>query len=44
MGKGSKRRDKEDTKKIVSNWSEIDWDYKKKNERKNNKRSGRIRE
>jgi len=44
MGKGSKRRRREDIGKIVSNWDEIDWGYimftkdeeadKKKNERK----------
>lgn len=44
MGKGSKRRRREDISKIVSNWDEIDWGYimftkdeeadKKKNERK----------
>ena len=44
MGKGSKRRNKENTRKIVSNWDEIDWGYimftkdeqaeKEKNERK----------
>ena len=27
MGKGSKRRKGEDTKNIVSNWDEIDWDH-----------------
>ncbi len=27
MGKGSKRRNKEDTRKIISNWDEIDWGY-----------------
>jgi hypothetical protein len=44
MGKGSKRRGGEDTRKIIDNWDEIDWGYikftkdeeedKKKNERK----------
>ena len=44
MGKGSKRRDGENTRNIVSNWNEIDWGYikftkdkeedKKKDERK----------
>jgi hypothetical protein len=44
MGKGSKRRNGENTRKIVSNWDEIDWGYikftkdeesdKKKNDRK----------
>jgi len=27
MGKGSKRRRREDIGKIVSNWDEIDWGY-----------------
>ena len=44
MGKGSKRRRREDIETIVSNWDEIDWGYikftkdeeaeKEKNERK----------
>ncbi len=44
MGKGSKRRNEENTRRIISNWDEIDWGYikftkdeeadKKKNERK----------
>ena len=44
MGKGSKRRRREDIGEIVSNWDEIDWGYikftkdeeaeKEKNERK----------
>ena len=43
MGKGSKRRKGENTRDIVSNWDEIDWEYikftkdeedKKKDERK----------
>ena len=27
MGKGSKRRRREDIEKITSNWDEIDWDH-----------------
>ena len=44
MGKGSKRRRGENSRRIISNWDEIDWGYikftkdeeddKKKNERK----------
>ena len=44
MGKGSNRRKGESTRRIVSNWDEIDWGYikftkdeeaeKEKNERK----------
>ncbi len=44
MGKGSKRRSGENTRRIISNWDEIDWGYiksnkdgecdKKKNDRK----------
>ena len=53
MGKGSRRRRKEDIGTIVSNWDEIDWGYimstkdeqaeKEKNERKRIRNTKRRR-
>ena len=45
MGKGSKRRHREDISKIVSNWDEIDWGYIKftKDEEADKKKDARKR-
>ena len=45
MGKGSKRRHREDISKIVSNWDEIDWGYIKftKDEEADKKKDDRKR-
>ena len=45
MGKGSKRRKGESTRRIVSNWDEIDWGYIKftKDEEADKKKDDRKR-